>query len=123
MKQIADMNVNKVASDRSHEALHLKYASMSMHKRHHYGLLAVMTLIMAWLAVLWIMPIQSADSATGPQEVMSYTVAPGDTLWGYAASITPSGGDVAQTVEELKDLNQLDSYSLQTGQRILVPKR
>ena len=123
MKQIAYIEVNAMSSNRSHALLRLKHVSASMYQRCQYGLLVIVTLVIAWLVLSWVMPIQSADSAIGPQEVVSYTVAPGDTLWGYAASITPSGGNVAQTVEQLKELNQLNSYSLQTGQRILVPKQ
>ncbi|RBP99192.1 peptidoglycan-binding protein [Bifidobacterium xylocopae] len=57
------------------------------------------------------------------QEVVSYTVRPGDTLWTYARMVTPEGGDVSGSVDELMGLNGLTSPVLQTGQRIVVPKR
>ena len=45
----------------------------------------------------------------------------GDTLWRYAASITPEGGNVRDTVDELMRLNNLDTVSLHAGQRLIVP--
>jgi LysM repeat protein len=48
-------------------------------------------------------------------------VRPGDNLWNYASTITPAGQDVSQTVNELLDLNNLDSTVLVPGQRLLVP--
>lgn len=62
-----------------------------------------------------------AQSMANPQLVTSYTVQPGDTLWSYAESITPQGGDVRDTVSKLAELNHLDDESLETGQRLLVP--
>ncbi|MCH4160897.1 LysM peptidoglycan-binding domain-containing protein [Bifidobacterium sp.] len=63
----------------------------------------------------------NADSASGAVAVTSYTVRPGDNLWNYASTITPAGQDVSQTVNELLDLNNLDSTVLVPGQRLLVP--
>ena len=51
------------------------------------------------------------------------SVQPGDTLWDYASSITPAGDDVNETVDTLVRLNNLDSVSLQAGQRLLVPSQ
>ncbi|PJM76353.1 peptidoglycan-binding protein LysM [Bifidobacterium simiarum] len=84
---------------------------------------AVLALMLAWAVGSAIVPAMPADSASGPTAVTSYVVRPGDTLWSYAMTITPKGGDVSATVEELRDLNHLDSYALQTGQRLVVPVR
>ena len=64
---------------------------------------------------------QRAQSDTGATQVTSYIVRPGDTLWSYASAITPAGHDVSETVDELIALNNLESGSLQAGQRIIVP--
>lgn len=63
----------------------------------------------------------SAQSAPDSTAVVVYTVQPGDTLWRYAASITPEGGNVGDTVDELMRLNNLDTVSLHAGQRLVVP--
>lgn len=63
----------------------------------------------------------SAQSAPDSTAVVVYTVQPGDTLWRYAASITPEGGNVGDTLDELMRLNNLDTVSLHAGQRLIVP--
>lgn len=65
--------------------------------------------------------VQRAQSDTGATQVTGYIVRPGDTLWSYASAITPAGHDVSETVDELIALNNLESGSLQAGQRIIVP--
>ena len=78
--------------------------------------------MLAWGGMSMLAPT-SAHSENGVTSVSSYIVRPGDTLWSYAASITPAGGDVSNTVDELIDLNNLESGALQAGQRIIVPQR
>lgn len=65
---------------------------------------------------------EPAQSVSGPAAVSSYTVRPGDTMWSYAASITPTGGDVSRTVDELLELNNLSDPALEVGQRLIVPQ-
>ncbi|PJM74267.1 peptidoglycan-binding protein [Bifidobacterium primatium] len=83
----------------------------------------MLTLVLSCIAYSMAVPAMEADSATGPMEVTSYTVGPGDTLWSYAQTITPRGGNVNDAVDELMRVNQLDSPALQVGQRIVVPVR
>jgi Tfp pilus assembly protein FimV len=47
-------------------------------------------------------------------------VGSGDTLWGIASQLA-AGGDVRAMIEEIKQLNALDSEALQAGQRLVVP--
>lgn len=56
-----------------------------------------------------------------PERVVTYTVRPGDTLWNYAATITPKNGDISDNVERLMALNHLSSEDLVIGQSINVP--
>lgn len=64
---------------------------------------------------------QFAQSSTGPQAVVSYTVRPGDSVWTYAASITPPGEDVNANVDRIMEINNLSTPNLQAGDRLLVP--
>ena len=75
--------------------------------------MAIMAAGLAWCLFGFIAPDSTA--------VVVYTVQPGDTLWRYAASITPEGGNVGDTVDELMRLNNLDTVSLHAGQRLIVP--
>jgi len=81
--------------------------------------------VMVALALAWCgfgaLTAQRAQSDTGATQMTSYIVRPGDTLWSYASAITPAGHDVSETVDELIALNNLESGSLQAGQRIIVP--
>lgn len=81
---------------------------------------AVLSALLAW-GCFGLVGAHDAQSDLGAMPVTTYTVRPGDTLWVYASSITPEGGDVSETVEQLKALNNLPSSALQTGQRIVVP--
>ena len=47
-------------------------------------------------------------------------VGSGDTLWGIASQLSDDG-DVRAMMEEIKQLNALDSADLQAGQRLVVP--
>ncbi|MFT8704243.1 LysM peptidoglycan-binding domain-containing protein [Bifidobacterium aquikefiricola] len=82
------------------------------------GLLAA-TLCFAGLTV----GVKQAESSIPPQQVTSYTVRPGETMWQYASDITPSGGDVNETIDKLMKLNNLHSTSLQAGERLIVPQQ
>ncbi|WP_024288738.1 LysM peptidoglycan-binding domain-containing protein [Cellulomonas sp. KRMCY2] len=68
----------------------------------------------------------SAESAMadGPGEalqVVTHTVAAGETLWEVAGSVAGPGQDRRDVVDELIDLNGLADSGLQAGQQILVP--
>lgn len=65
--------------------------------------------------------VTTAESAPGVQQVTSYVVRPGDTLWSYAQDITPNGGDVRDTVTDLMELNSMTSPEIVVGQRLVVP--
>lgn len=69
--------------------------------------------VMVALALAW-----CGFGALTAQRAQSDT---GATLWSYASAITPAGHDVSETVDELIALNNLESGSLQAGQRIIVP--
>lgn len=62
-----------------------------------------------------------AQSAPASQQVTSYVVRPGDTLWSYAQSVTKPGDDVRETVQYLMELNNMEGSAVAVGQRLVVP--
>jgi len=55
-----------------------------------------------------------------PEPTRIVQVGSGDTLWGIASELA-DGGDVRSKMEEIKQLNALESGDLQAGQRLVVP--
>ena len=55
-----------------------------------------------------------------PEPTRIVQVGTGDTLWDIAAGLA-ADGDVRAVMEEIKQLNALDSGVLQAGQRLVVP--
>lgn len=82
------------------------------------ALMLVMVILVGWK----IAAPHAANSVEGDANLVGYTVRPGDTLWSYAAKITPADKNVGDTVDRLMELNQLDSAQLQPGQRLVVPE-
>lgn len=81
---------------------------------------AILAGLAMWVGLALVVPSE-ARSLDGPTEVSSYTVQPGGTMWSFAVGITPKGGDVNDTIDELVKLNGLDSVAIQAGQRLIVP--
>lgn len=65
----------------------------------------------------------SSDDGTAQEAAQAdiYTVAPGDTLWVIASSITPPHGDVRDAMEAIQRLNVMESSSLRAGEQLLIP--
>ncbi|KFI97883.1 peptidoglycan-binding protein [Bifidobacterium stellenboschense] len=82
----------------------------------------VMAMVAVWVVVGVFSSPKQATGASTPVEVTSYTVQPGQSLWTYAEMITPEGGDVSASVDELKRLNGMDGTQVRVGQRIIVPE-
>jgi len=62
-----------------------------------------------------------AEAPRAGVEVRLHTVAPGETLWHYARSVRDAGEDVRDVVAELRDLNQMATAELHTGQVVILP--
>lgn len=81
--------------------------------------------LIALVAVLSVGIVLAQGSvATGekgtPAPTRVVLVGSGDTLWDIAAGIAEDG-DVRGTMEEIEELNALESGSLTAGQKLLVP--
>ena len=63
----------------------------------------------------------AADAPGSATPVVTYTVAPGETLWQIAGTVAAPGQDLRDVVAELVSLNELPGAGLQAGQQILLP--
>jgi hypothetical protein len=61
-----------------------------------------------------------ADSTVSTVSFEQITVMPGDSLWSIAATIAP-GADTQQVIADIVSLNQLETATVQPGQRIAIP--
>lgn len=64
--------------------------------------------------------LSAANKANKATEYRQYNVKSGDTLWDISVAITPSYRDVRDTIDEIKDKNNLDGFVYE-GQRISIP--
>ena len=60
------------------------------------------------------------DEWNNNKQVISYIVDNGDTLWGIAEQHKPQWLDTRDYIRDVKSLNNLDSSSLSTGDKILI---
>lgn len=86
------------------------------------AVVVVLAAVAIWIGMGVLFAPAQARSATGAVEVTSYTVQPGQSLWTYAEMITPQGGDVSESVDELMRLNDMSGTEVRAGQRIVVPR-
>jgi Tfp pilus assembly protein FimV len=61
-----------------------------------------------------------ADSAVATASFEYVTVMPGDTLWSIAGNLT-DGGDTQAAISSIVELNQLESMTVQPGQKLAIP--
>jgi hypothetical protein len=64
----------------------------------------------------------SGGAAAGTSTV-TYTVAPGDTLWEVATEHYPSSEDPRTTIEAIRWENGLEGYGLKPGMRLELPRQ
>lgn len=90
-------------------------------------LIVISTVVVA-LVLLLASSVQASSQLTDAElnaaEMLvtaDYKVRSGDTLWDIADDHTPRRGDVWNTVEEIKDLNDLDSTVIHPGQVLQIP--
>jgi hypothetical protein len=76
-------------------------------------------LLLAILSLVLVIGLRAAPDSQGGQEPRTYIVQPGDSLWTIAEHT--SAGDPRDTVGRIKELNQLDSSTIQAGQALLLP--
>lgn len=88
---------------------------------HRPGANAVLVLLFG-LVVSWLLLLgPQVKAERPPRPPVTYTVAPGDTLWDIASGLTPQGGDVRRVLFDLRALNHLQADPrLRTGQVLVT---
>ncbi|MFD0705172.1 LysM peptidoglycan-binding domain-containing protein [Alloscardovia venturai] len=92
-----------------------------LYKSKWAALLAAVVTVIA-VGAVFVMPHASAEVSYDSDNLVSYTVQPGDTLWSYAQRITPRDGDIYDTMDMIKQINHLNADNLEAGQSLLVPE-
>ena len=82
--------------------------------------LALVTLALVAFSLGRIGSSQAATELKAPVRYAQTTVHSGETLWSVAKRVAP-GHDPRAVVEQLRELNHLDSAGLQAGQQLLLP--
>jgi LysM repeat protein len=63
----------------------------------------------------------TGSGAGAEQQPATYTVAPGDTLWGIAIERTAVWEDPRPKVEAIREANDLSGYEIYPGMRLELP--
>ncbi|TDE90921.1 LysM peptidoglycan-binding domain-containing protein [Occultella glacieicola] len=82
-------------------------------------LVALGLVVAAVLGSLLGLAFPSAPAA--PEEVASVVVAPGESLWAIAAEHAEPGADVRTLIDQIVELNSLESSTVVAGQRLDIP--
>lgn len=77
--------------------------------------------VLAIIVFIVVMVSSGVGADSGPVPTTRHHVAAGETLWSLASAMTPQGESVWDYVSLLKDLNGLETSSLQVDQVLLVP--
>ncbi|SEJ47409.1 LysM peptidoglycan-binding domain-containing protein [Demequina mangrovi] len=89
-------------------------------RRTRTGRAGAIALLLAAAAIIGPQAFAS-DGPGEPVAVNSYMVAAGETLWDIAASLTPDGDDVRDTIAQIQHLNAMSGTSLAAGEQIYLP--
>lgn len=57
----------------------------------------------------------------GVEASVEVRVRSGDTLWGIASAHTPAGGDVRETIADIRAINALSDSLIHPGDRLTIP--
>ena len=89
-------------------------------RRGRLVLLALLLALTGLVGVLLAASTGEAASPAGPAPTV--VVQPGDTLWSIAARYAP-GPDPFGTIEQIRQMNRLDGYTVHAGETLVLPSR
>ena len=86
------------------------------------GRVFLLLLLVALAFVAFSTARTATQAGTGPASPATHfvTVDPGETLWQIARAVAPAD-DPRDTVDRIRDLNDLNTTVVQAGQRLVVP--
>ena len=89
-------------------------------RRGRLVVFALGLLLILAVGVFWGSGSVASDERGQAESTLVVQVQPGDTLYDLAARVT-TDGDVNAMVEQIEDLNHLDSSVVYAGQKLRVP--
>ncbi len=94
--------------------------SVRLTRRGRLVVFVLSMLVVLALGLVWAAGSVATDEAGVPQPTTVVTVGTGDTLWGIASELADDGGTRAM-INQIEELNALESGMLVAGQRLVVP--
>ena len=86
------------------------------------GRLVLLTLLLLLAGLVGVLVAASTGEAAPPAgPAPTVVVRPGDTLWSIASRYAP-GPDPFGTIEQIRQLNGLDGYTVHAGQTLVLPR-
>ncbi|WP_147572859.1 LysM peptidoglycan-binding domain-containing protein [Cellulomonas massiliensis] len=105
----------------AHEARRAPAGELRLTARGRAVLIVLALALVGLVGLMGGRALAAGDPARTPA-VVEHVVAPGETLWDIAATVTPAGESVNSTVGQLVRLNGLSSDQLMAGQTIALPR-
>ena len=100
--------------------IRLRAPQVRLTRRGRLVVLAGALLLVLALGVLWGSGSVATEQPGTADPTLVVQVEAGDTLYDIAARVT-TDGDVAAMVEQIEDLNRLDTSVVYAGQKLRVP--
>ena len=80
-----------------------------------------LTVLVVMIGAVFLLLSQAGSADEPPPPTMDYVVAPGDTLWEIAASVSEPGADLRLVVDDITGLNDLSGGIIHPGQTLRLP--
>lgn len=78
-------------------------------------------MLLLWVIVLVALVWAKANEPVPATQYRLCIVQEGETLWDIASEVTPNSRDVRETIDEIKEKNEIGTGYIYEGQRLQVP--